>query len=61
MSYIGGGLSYAERERRYLKRLRLLPIQEARWPFQCFCGQLGWVVYRGKRYCPRCGHRKINV
>lgn len=57
-AYIGGNtLSYGERLERYLRRLRELPVHEARWPFQCRCGTLGWVCYAGKKYCPRCGHR----
>ena len=56
--YIGGDhLSQSERERLYLRRLRSLPIQHDRWPVQCFCGTCGYVVYRGRYYCPRCGHK----
>lgn len=57
MAYIGGRLSYGEREARYLRRLRKLPLQEARWPLQCRCGTYGYVTYRGRAYCPRCGRR----
>jgi hypothetical protein len=55
--YIGGNLSYGERLERYLRRLRTLPVMDARWPWQCRCGTLGYVRYRGRYYCPRCGRR----
>lgn len=57
-AYIGGDrISYAERQRKYLRLLRALPIISAEWPFQCRCGTLGFVSYHGRKYCHRCGRR----
>lgn len=56
--HIGGNLSYADREKRYLKMLRELPVTDSNEPRdQCRCGQTARVKYRGRWYCPRCGRR----
>lgn len=55
--YIGGDLSQSEREARYLRMFWTLPVDHAHWPYQCRCGTYGMVTYRGRNYCPRCGHR----
>jgi hypothetical protein len=54
---IGGDNLSQDQRAPYLKKLRELPIVHAHWPFQCRCGTYGWVVYRGRNYCPRCGRR----
>lgn len=58
---IGGNrLTQNEREP-YMRKLRALPIVHAHWPHQCRCGGYGWVIYRRRKYCQRCGARFDNV
>lgn len=53
-----GGKRLTQNEREpYMKKLRALPKVHVHWPHQCRCGGYGWVVYRGRRYCPACGVR----
>lgn len=54
--YIGGDLSYAQREP-FLIRLRALPAIDVGASGQCRCRNTTYVCYRGRVYCPRCGRR----
>jgi len=57
-----GGTALTQNEREpYLLRLRKLTVVHAHWPHQCRCGAYGWVVYRGRKYCPVCGTRFDSV
>jgi len=58
-SYLGGARqTLGERQTRVRRVLGPLLAVDLGPKWQCFCGDTRYVRYRGRFYCPACGHRQ---